>query len=58
MPDGAVQIKGDRAFKDNLVGAKGEGVGVRVGVGAGISRCKPVYREWINNKVLLSRIGS
>ena len=25
---------------------------------AGISRCKPLYIEWINNKILLYSIGN
>ena len=33
--------------------AKGEGVGGGMEWEAGVSRCKLVYIEWINNKVLL-----
>ena len=30
----------------------------REGLGFGISRCKLLYREWINNKVLLYSTGN
>ena len=33
--------------------AKGEGVGGGMEWEAGVSRCKLLYMEWINNKVLL-----
>ena len=33
--------------------AKGEGVGGGMDWDVGVSRCKLLYTEWINNKVLL-----
>ena len=47
------------SFKDienRLVFAKGERV--RRGMEFGVSRCKFLYIEWINNKVLLYSIGN
>ena len=38
--------------ENRLVVAKGAGWG-RDGLGVGISRCKLLYIEWINKKVLL-----
>ena len=40
-------------IENRLVVAKGEGVGGGMEWEAGVSRCKPLYIEWINNKVLL-----
>ena len=40
-------------IEDRLVVAKGEGVGGGMEWEAGVSRCKLLYIEWINNKVLL-----
>ena len=39
--------------ENRLVVAKGEGVGEGMEWEVGVSRCKLLYREWINNKVLL-----
>ena len=33
--------------------AKGEGAGGEMEWEVGVSRCKLLYKEWINNKVLL-----
>ena len=41
-----------------LVVAKGEGVGGGMECEAGVSRCKLLYIEWINNKVLLYSTGN
>ena len=41
-----------------LLLANGEGDGGAVEWEVGISRCKLLYREWINNKVLLQRTGN
>ena len=38
--------------------AKGEGVGGGLEWEVGLSRCKLLYREWINNKVLLYSTGN
>ena len=35
----------------------GDGVGREMDWELGISRCKPLYREWINNKVLQYSTG-
>ena len=43
---------------ERLVVAKGEGCERGWGLGVGISRCKLVYREWINNKGLLYSTGN
>ena len=40
-------------IKNRLVSANGEGIWGRDGVGVGVSRCKRLYTEWLNNKVLL-----
>ena len=40
-------------IEHRLVVAKGEGGGGGVEWEFGVSRCKHLYREWINNKVLL-----
>ena len=39
--------------ENSLVVAKGEGVGGGMEWEVGVSRCKLLYRECINNKVLL-----
>ena len=41
-----------------LVVAKGVGCGGGMDWDLGISRCKPLYIGWINNKVLLYSIGN
>ena len=38
--------------------AKGDGVRGRMDWEFGISRCKPLYIEWINSKVLLYSTGN
>ena len=38
-----------------LVVAKGEGVGGRIKWKVGVSSCKLLYIEWVDNKVLLYR---
>ena len=38
--------------------AKGEGAGGGVGWEFGVSTCKLLYIEWINNKVLLYSTGN
>ena len=40
-------------IENRLVVAKGEGVGRGVEWEFGVSRCKLLHVEWINNKVLL-----
>ena len=40
-------------IENRLVVAKGEGVGRGMDWEVGVSRCKLLYIEWINNKVLL-----
>ena len=40
-------------IENRLVVAKGEGAGRGMEWEVGISRCKLLYIEWINNKVLL-----
>ena len=40
-------------MENRLVVAKGEGGGGRMDWEVGVSRCKLLYMEWINNKVLL-----
>ena len=40
-------------IENSLLVAKGEEVEGRVEWKAGVSRCKLLYTEWINNKVLL-----
>ena len=40
-------------IENRLVVAKGEGVGGRMEWEVEVSRCKLLYIEWINNKVLL-----
>ena len=38
---------------NTLVVAKGEGIGGGMEGEVGVSRCKLLYTEWINNRVLL-----
>ena len=38
--------------------AKGQGVGEGMEWEVGVSRCKLLYMEWINNKVLLDSTGN
>ena len=45
-------------YKNRLVVAKGEGVGGGKDWEFGVSRGKPLYIEWINNKVLLYSTGN
>ena len=45
-------------IENRMVVAKGEGVGGGMEWEAGVSRCKLLYREWINNKVLLYSRGN
>ena len=40
-------------MENRLVVAKGERIGGRMEWEAGVSRCKLLYIEWINSKVLL-----
>ena len=42
-----------RDIENRLMVAKGEGVGEGMEWEVGVSRCKLLYTEWINNKVLL-----
>ena len=39
--------------REETCGCQGEGFGGRIDGEVGISRCKLLYREWINSKVLL-----
>ena len=43
--------QGKNKLENRLVVAKGEGVGGGMEWEVGISRCKLLYIEWINNKV-------
>ena len=43
----------NHAIENRLMVAKGRGAGEGMEWEAGVSRCKLVYIEWINNKVLL-----
>ena len=45
-------------IENRPVVAKGDGVGRRLDWEFGISRCKLVYIEWINNKILLYSTGN
>ena len=45
-------------IENRLVVVKGEAGGRGLGWEFGISRCKLVYIEWINNKVLLYSTGN
>ena len=45
-------------FNIFLMVAKGEGRGSRMDWEFGVSRCKLLHLEWINNKVLLYSKGS
>ena len=40
-------------FAEKNLGLQGEGVGRGVEWEVGVSRCKLLHREWINNEVLL-----
>ena len=56
-PLGHVQVKPRSrrrpGYIEHTVVAKGEGVGGGMEREVGVSRCKLLYIEWINNKVLL-----
>ena len=52
------QTETDSQTENRLVVAKGEGVGGGMDWEFGISRCKLLYIEWINNKVLLCSTGN
>ena len=41
-----------------LVVAKGEGGGSGMDLDLGVSRCKLLHLEWVNNKVLLYSTGN
>ena len=45
-------------IENRSVVAKGEGVGGGMRWEVGVSRCKLLYIEWINNKVLLYSTGN
>ena len=45
-------------LKPQTGGCQGGGVGGGLEWEAGVSRCKLLYREWINNKVLLYSTGN
>ena len=45
-------------IENRFVVAKGEGGGEGMDWEFGMSRCKLVYREWINNKVLCRAQGT
>ena len=45
-------------IENRLVVAKGEGEGVGIDEEFGISRCKLLHLEWINNEVLLYSTGN
>ena len=45
-------------IENRSVVAKGEGVGGGMKWEVGVSRCKLLYIEWINNKVLLYSTGN
>ena len=45
-------------IENRSVVAKGEGVGGGMKWEVGVSRCKLLYIEWINNKVLLYSRGN
>ena len=44
--------------REQTCGCQGGGGQGRVGMGVGISRCKLLYVEWIDNKVLLCSTGN
>ena len=48
----------DSDIENRLVVAKGEGTGEGNDWEFGVSRCKLLYREWINSKVLLYSTGN
>ena len=45
-------------IENKLVVAKGEGVGEGMEWEVGVSKCKLLYIEWINNKFLLCSTGN
>ena len=45
--------KQNHGHREQTVVAKGEGARGGMGWEVEVSRCKPLYIEWINNKVLL-----
>ena len=45
--------KQTRRHREQICGCQGEGGGGGMEQEFGVSRCKPIYIEWINNKILL-----
>ena len=52
------KLKMGTDIENRVVVAKGEGVGGGMEWEVGVSRCKLLYIEWINNKVLLYSTGN
>ena len=52
-----LSMKQTHRYREQTYGCRGWG-GVGMDWEAGISRCKLLYIEWINNKVLLYRTGN
>ena len=53
-----MNISVEQTHRHRLVVAKGEGGGGEVDWEFGVSRCKLLHSEWINNKVLLYSTGN
>ena len=45
-------------MENRLVFVKGEGLGSEMDWEFGVNRCKLLYLEWIDNKVLLNSTGN
>ena len=54
----SIQQKQTDGHREQIMVAKKEEVGGGMAYEVGVSRCKQLYTEWINNKVLLCITGT
>ena len=54
----SMKQKQKHGHREQTGGCRGGGVGGGVDWEVGVSRCELLYREWINNKVLLYSTGN
>ena len=54
----SMKQKQNHGHREQTGGCQGEGAGGEMEWEFGVSRCKLLYIEWINNKVLLYSTGS
>ena len=54
----SMKQKQSHGHREQTCGCQGGGVGGKMVWEVGVSRCKPLYTGWINNKVLLYSTGN